>query len=118
MKTDVMTVGNTSAIAKKVALVMNISSIKRKEFEDWLATKATSEIVGTSGTCSKCPVANFIKETYGEYVSVFPTVTFVNNKYIASPAWVEKFVRTLDRVVYPSREIKAHECENILRFAS
>lgn len=86
-----------------------LSTLKSPEdFRKWLEVQAPTDIVGTRGVSSRCPIANFMKQ-HSYNVEVFsngfalygePTNDLIKEMITANeadvPTWVKDFVKEVD----------------------
>ena len=82
---------------------MYLEDIKEKlttkeNFEQWLKTKAPTEIVGLSFVADAGPIANYLRETFDVEPIVDSDEVWINYKVVLSedlnnlPAWISSFV--------------------------
>lgn len=77
------------------------------EFTAWLTRLDETEVVGVARMPRECPIARYLgrgETLRAKRFAVHPTVIGVGRgyndghwEYFPAPAWVERFVRTIDR---------------------
>lgn len=70
----------------------------KENFEQWLETKAPTEIVGLSFVSDACPIANYLRETFDVEPMVECDEVWINSQIVFSknshnlPVWMISFI--------------------------
>ena len=70
----------------------------KENFEQWLKTKAPTEIVGLSFVADACPIANYLRENFDVEPMVDTDEVWINYEVIFSedlndiPVWMNSFI--------------------------
>ena len=67
--------------------------LNQEEFKSWLLTKNKNRSVGARIATDCCPIANWLKESYGLSAQVHNQMIVANSETIETPAWIKYFVR-------------------------
>lgn len=86
-----------------------VSALTSEQFQQWLESKQSDELVGCAATCSGCPVANYLKEVgfdcpnvAQDYVKAQQSQKLYycyaqdNTLIPRMPNWVSQFVSRID----------------------
>ncbi len=76
--------------------------ITKENFEQWLKTKAPTEIVGLSFVADACPIANYLRENFDVEPMVDSDEVWIDYKVVFPedsndiPAWMSSFIEMND----------------------
>jgi hypothetical protein len=81
-------------------------------FKQWLFNKQTNEIIGESGTCTNCPIANFLKDNGYSKVYVGSHAYSLEADYSDTEKW-EQHTEWMKSFIYRVETVSKDEKSNI-----
>ena len=97
---------------------LNRTLIKKKDFRDWLKSKAPDDIVGQSNSPRSCPIAQYLRLEFA-WVQVgehgIHVETFENKHYSeTSKPWIDRFTLRVDSAPNTNTPVTAKDALRIL----